>query len=247
LLFSFYFGLIFFFVFEKANKFIVKFYGVFSKVEDRFNINLGRRFSQFGLIYINKERLFVRVTDLLLVRRFGGDAILEVIWTIIPSLILILIVGPSFALLYSMDEVIDPLLTIKVIGYQWYWVYEYSDFLLEKGNFSVSSYIVSDLDLVPGDLRLLTVDNVPLIPSNVHVRFLVTAADVLHSWAIPSFGLKVDAVPGRLNQVSVFARYETVVYGQCSELCGVGHGFMPIVVRVVNVNDFVDWVNSREL
>jgi cytochrome c oxidase subunit 2 len=159
---------------------------------------------------------------------FTHGAALEIIWTIIPSLILMMIALPSFALLYSIDEVIDPACTIKVIGHQWYRSYEVGDTL------NSDSYMLPITDLNSGELRLLEVDNYLVLPINIHVRFLVTSQDVLHSFAIPSFGIKVDAVPGRLNQLSTFINREGIYYGQCSELCGANHGFMPIKIAAID-------------
>jgi len=167
---------------------------------------------------------------------------LEIIWTLIPSIILGFIAVPSFVLLYSMDEVINPAVTIKAVGHQWYWSYEYSDGE-ESKNFD--SFMVPESDLKDGELRLLEVDNPIYIPVNTHIRVIVTAADVLHSWAVPSFGVKIDGVPGRLNQVSLFAKREGTFYGQCSELCGVNHGFMPIVIKAVSLDDYIAWLASR--
>lgn len=172
---------------------------------------------------------------------------LEIIWTIIPIFILVSISIPSFALLYSMDEVIDSLITIKVIGYQWYWEYEYPEMDLEdvRGEQMVfQSYMINEEDLSLGELRLLEVDHRVVIPSNFHIRFIITAADVIHSWAVPSLGVKMDACPGRLNQVQIFCRKSGIYYGQCSEICGVNHGFMPIVVEVVPLSDFIDWYSK---
>jgi cytochrome c oxidase subunit 2 len=166
---------------------------------------------------------------------------LEIVWTIIPSVVLVFIAVPSFALLYSLDELIDPSLTLKVVGHQWYWSYEYSDY--EEGDLAFDSYMVSEEDLEEGDLRLLEVDRKVWLPTNTHIRVLVTAADVLHCWAIPSLGIKMDAVPGRLNQVSMFIKREGVFFGQCSELCGVNHGFMPIAIKAVGVDLFNYWVD----
>jgi len=164
---------------------------------------------------------------------------LETVWTILPSFILILIAVPSFTLLYAMDEVIDPSLTIKAIGNQWFWAYEYSD--RDYYNADFTSYMIPASDLKKGGHRLLEVDNPVVLPVHTHIRILVAANDVLHSWAVPSLGLKVDAVPGRLNQLSVFIKKQGVFYGQCSELCGVNHGFMPITIRSVPVDSHYDW------
>jgi cytochrome c oxidase subunit 2 len=171
---------------------------------------------------------------------------IEIIWTLIPSIILVFIAVPSFALLYSMDEVIRPSLTLKVTGYQWYWAYQYSDYNSEtRKSISFDSYMIDENDLSLGDLRLLEVDNEAVLPVNTHIRIILTAADVLHSWSISSLGIKTDAVPGRLNQIPLFIKREGVFYGQCSELCGVNHGFMPIVVKATNLNTYLDWVNNN--
>jgi len=161
---------------------------------------------------------------------------LEIIWTITPSLILIFIAIPSFALLYAIDEVIDPALTVKVLGNQWFWSYEFSDSLQEE---KFDSYMIPEAELSFGSLRLLEVDNALVLPINTHIRFLISSTDVLHSFAVPSLGIKVDAVPGRLNQLSAYIKRSGVFYGQCSELCGVNHGFMPIKIKAVPVEVFV--------
>jgi len=151
--------------------------------------------------------------------------LIELIWTITPALVLIAIAFPSFKLLYLMDEVIDPQMTIKALGHQWYWSYEYSDFVNEDGeSIEFDSYLVPTDDLEEGQLRLLEVDNRVVVPVGTHIRFIVTGADVIHSFAVPSLGLKMDAIPGRLNQTSVLVEREGVYYGQCSEICGVHHG-----------------------
>ena len=170
---------------------------------------------------------------------------IEIIWTVIPSVILIIVALPSFALLYSIDEIIDPSLTIKVVGHQWYWSYEYSDFESQLGVLNFDSYMVPEDELNDGELRLLEVDNRIVLPVNTHIRVLVTAADVLHSWAIPSLGVKLDACAGRLNQTSMFILREGVFYGQCSEICGVGHGNMPIAVDAVPVNKYITWLQEQ--
>lgn len=177
---------------------------------------------------------------------FTHGAVVEIIWTITPSVILMIIAVPSFALLYSMDEVIDPAVTLKVIGHQWYWTYEYSDYTDKQGTGIVfDSYMIAEDDLEEGQLRLLEVDNRVILPSNTHLRILVTSADVIHSWAIPSLGIKMDACPGRLNQISSFITRESTFYGQCSEICGVNHGFMPIVIESVSVEKYINWIASQ--
>jgi cytochrome c oxidase subunit 2 len=173
-----------------------------------------------------------------------GTAI-EIIWTVIPSLILVVVALPSFALLYSIDEIIDPALTIKCIGHQWFWSYEYSDFESKFGAINFDSYMIAEDELELGELRLLEVDNRIVLPINTHIRILVTAADVLHSWAVPSLGIKVDACTGRLNQTSVFILRSGVFYGQCSEICGVGHGNMPIVVEAVSIDKYIAWLAEK--
>jgi cytochrome c oxidase subunit 1 len=212
---------------------------------------------------------------------------IEIIWTILPAFILLFIAVPSFALLYAMDEIIDPVLTVKVIGHQWYWSYEYSDYsivyenrligyhsidefamleILYKGlgypkegekpmltylynaivipetTVKFDSYMIHEAELNLGDLRLLKTDMPLFLPKNTHIRLLITSSDVLHSWAVPSFGVKVDAVPGRLNQTSLYLKNTGTFYGQCSELCGVNHAFMPIEVYVVNPIYFYNYI-----
>jgi cytochrome c oxidase subunit 2 len=172
--------------------------------------------------------------------------VIEIVWTLIPALILVGVAVPSFALLYAVDEIIDPALTLKIVGHQWYWSYEYSDYegSSDEG-IQFDSYRVTDADLEEGNLRLLEVDNRVVLPVDTHVRLIVTAADVLHCWTVPSFGVKRDACPGRLNQASVFVKREGVFYGQCSEICGVNHGFRPIAVDVVSLAGYVDWVSAQ--
>jgi len=172
----------------------------------------------------------------------------EIIWTIVPAIILVFIAVPSFALLYSMDEMLDPAVTLKVVGHQWYWSYEYSDYnhiSEENSGIAFDSYMIAENSLEPGFLRLLEVDNRVVLPINTHIRVLITAADVLHSWAVPSFGVKVDACPGRLNQTTLFIKKAGVFYGQCSELCGTNHGFMPICVEAVELDNYVEWLEKN--
>jgi cytochrome c oxidase subunit 2 len=179
-------------------------------------------------------------------KNFTHGETIEIIWTITPSLILMIIGVPSFTLLYSMDEVIDPAVTVKAIGHQWYWSYEYSDYISNDGEaIAFDSYMIPEEDLEPGGLRLLEVDNKVVLPINTHIRILVTAADVLHCWAVPSLGVKVDATPGRLNQLSMFIKREGLFYGQCSEICGINHGFMPICVEAVTLNKYLSWVMEQ--
>lgn len=182
-----------------------------------------------------------------LVHKYANHGtLIELIWTITPALILIAIAFPSFKLLYLMDEVISPSMTIKVAGHQWYWSYEYSDFINEDGeSIEFDSYMVPDADLEEGQLRLLDVDNRVVIPVDTHIRFIVTGQDVIHDFAVPSLGVKIDAVPGRLNQVSVLVQREGVYYGQCSEICGVYHGFMPIAIEAVSLEKYLSWLDAQ--
>ena len=171
--------------------------------------------------------------------------LIELIWTITPALILIAIAFPSFRLLYLLDEVISPTITIKVVGHQRYWSYEYSDYINESGEpIEFDSYMIPESDLELGQFRLLDVDNKVIIPTDTHVRLIVTGADVIHSFAVPSLGVKIDCVPGRLNQTSILAERTGTFYGQCSEICGVYHGFMPIAVEAVSVQEYLAWIDQ---
>jgi cytochrome c oxidase subunit II len=174
--------------------------------------------------------------------RRSHHTLLEVVWTAVPVLILVIIAIPSFRLLYYMDVVPDHELTIKAIGRQWYWTYEYPD----HGNFTFDAFMLEDGDRGDDDPRLLATDQRVVVPVDTNVRVLVTASDVLHSWAMPAFGIKMDGIPGRLNETWFRAEREGVFYGQCSELCGVRHGFMPITVEVVSVEAFEAWVAEAQ-
>nr|YP_009235101.1 cytochrome c oxidase subunit II [Pseudogastromyzon myersi]QBM11147.1 cytochrome c oxidase subunit II [Pseudogastromyzon myersi]BAU45822.1 cytochrome c oxidase subunit II [Pseudogastromyzon myersi] len=162
---------------------------------------------------------------------------IEIVWTVLPAVILILIALPSLRILYLMDEINDPHLTIKAMGHQWYWSYEYTDF----ESLGFDSYMIPTQDLTPGQFRLLETDHRMVIPMESPIRVLVSAEDVLHSWAVPSLGVKMDAVPGRLNQTAFIAARPGVFYGQCSEICGANHSFMPIVVEAVPLAHFENW------
>ena len=163
---------------------------------------------------------------------------IETVWTILPGIILLFLALPSLRLLYLLDEILDCRLTIKTVGHQWYWSYEYSDFI----NLEFDSYILPTEELGLGEFRLLDVDNRVVVPIETSVRFLITSADVIHSWALPSLGLKTDAIPGRLNQTRFFIKYPGVYYGQCSEICGANHSFIPIVIEAVTIKDFTSWL-----
>nr|YP_009024999.1 cytochrome c oxidase subunit II [Trachypithecus cristatus]AHN91504.1 cytochrome c oxidase subunit II [Trachypithecus cristatus] len=159
---------------------------------------------------------------------------METIWTILPAIILVLIALPSLRILYLTDEINNPSFTIKSIGHQWYWTYEYTDY----GGLIFNSYMLPPLFLNPGDLRLLEVDNRVVPPIEAPVRMMITSQDVLHSWTIPTLGLKTDAIPGRLNQTTFTAMRPGVYYGQCSEICGANHSFMPIVAELIPLKIF---------
>ena len=167
---------------------------------------------------------------------------IEVIWTLVPCLILIVMAVPSFKVLYSQDEIPKADVTIKAIGYQWYWGYEYPD-----ENIVFDSYMIEDKDLKEGQPRLLAVDNEVVVPVNKVVKVMITANDVLHAWALPSFGVKRDAVPGRINETWFKADRTGTFYGQCSELCGIKHAFMPITVNVVSEEDYNQWLEKAKV
>uniref|UniRef100_A0AAU6MX20 Cytochrome c oxidase subunit 2 n=1 Tax=Xenogryllus maniema TaxID=3120009 RepID=A0AAU6MX20_9ORTH len=166
--------------------------------------------------------------------------LIEIIWTILPAIILIFIALPSLRLLYLLDESMEPLITLKSIGHQWYWSYEYMDF---KNHIEFDSYMINPETL--NSFRLLDVDNRTMLPMNTQVRMLTTAADVIHSWTIPSLGVKTDATPGRLNQLNFMINRPGIFFGQCSEICGANHSFMPIVIESINLKTFISWITSQ--
>nr|WBV80542.1 cytochrome c oxidase subunit 2 [Macropes harringtonae] len=184
----------------------------------------------------------IMLTKNLFINRFllEGQTI-EFIWTLLPAVTLIFIALPSLHLLYMIDEVNKPLLTLKSIGHQWYWSYEYSDF----NNIEFDSYMKPTNELDMNEFRLIDVDNRIILPMNIQTRVLVTAADVLHSWAMPSLGIKIDATPGRLNQGSFKINRPGIMFGQCSEICGANHSFMPIVIESVPLKNFIKWLNKN--
>ena len=215
-----------------------------------------------GLIAFNKHLLFVMTIIVVLVgwllfatisnydefntqksQSFFHSNALEIVWTSLPALTLLNLASPSFTLLYSMDEISTPEISVKIIGHQWYWSYEISDFdtmatcMDSDKTLKYTCYLLTEESITQknylGFFRLLETNKRVLLPSNTHLRLLVTSVDVLHSWTIPSFGVKVDACPGRLNQVNVFLKRIGLFFGQCSEICGVNHGFMPIALLVV--------------
>nr|QUA10760.1 cytochrome c oxidase subunit II [Symposiachrus guttula] len=162
---------------------------------------------------------------------------IELVWTILPAIVLIMLALPSLQILYMMDEVNEPDITMKAIGHQWYWSYEYTDLK----DLTFDSYMTPTADLPLGHFRLLEVDHRVVVPMESSIRVIVTADDVLHSWAVPSLGVKTDAIPGRLNQTSFTASRPGIFYGQCSEICGANHSFMPIVVESVPLATFENW------
>nr|ALO70875.1 cytochrome c oxidase subunit 2 [Rybaxis sp. 1 EF-2015] len=165
---------------------------------------------------------------------------IEMIWTIIPAIILIFIAIPSLQLLYLLDEINNPMITIKTIGHQWYWSYEYSDFK----NIEFDSYMIPINEMKSSNFRLLDVDNRVIVPYNSQIRMMVTAMDVIHSWTIPSLSVKIDAIPGRLNQINFFINQSGVYFGQCSEICGANHSFMPITIESISSNYFTKWISK---
>jgi cytochrome c oxidase subunit 2 len=204
------------------------------------------------LVIIFVISLFVLALLVFVMWRFRADknpvpsktthnVMLEVIWTVIPIIILIIIVIPSMRLLFLSDKTADADLTLKVTGHQWYWSYEYPD----HGGVSFDSYMIEDKDLKEGQVRLLSTDNPVVLPVDTNIRIHVTAADVLHSWAIPAFSVKKDAIPGRLNETWVRITKPGTYFGQCSELCGTRHGFMPIEIKAVSKEEFDAWVKSK--
>lgn len=210
-------------------------------------------FHHMLLIIITAIAAFVLLLLLIVILRFNARAnpvpsktshntLIEVIWTVVPVMILVTIAIPSFKLIYYADRTPDAEMTIKAIGHQWYWSYEYPD----NGNFTFDSLLVDDKDLKPGEPRLLTADNPLVIPVNTKIRLLITASDVIHSFAVPAFGVKLDGTPGRVSETWTEVTQEGTYYGQCSELCGTGHAYMPITVQVVSKEKFAAWVAEAQ-
>lgn len=197
--------------------------------------------------------LFVLVLLIIVVMRFNAksnptpskvthNVLLEVVWTVIPVVILIVIAVPSFKVLYKNDRIVNPEMTLKVRGYQWYWGYEYPD----HGGIAFNSYMVPTENLRPDQKRLLSTDNVIVLPIDTDIALLTTAEDVIHSWTIPAFGVKMDAVPGHTNETWFNIKKTGVYYGQCSEICGKDHAYMPIEVHAVTKAEFEAWVVSAK-
>jgi len=211
------------------------------------------QFHDLLLIIITLITVFVLALLLYVMYRFSErrnptptrtthNTLIEVLWTAIPVIILVLIAIPSFKLLYYADRTEDAAMTIKVIGHQWYWSYEYPD----DGNFTFDATMVATEDLQPGQNRLLETDNQVVLPIDTKVRLLITASDVLHSFSLPALGVKLDAVPGRINETWVEITREGTFYGQCSEICGTGHSFMPIAIRAVSKEAYTQWVEQAK-
>nr|YP_003331291.1 cytochrome c oxidase subunit II [Chauliognathus opacus]ACM45013.1 cytochrome c oxidase subunit II [Chauliognathus opacus] len=165
---------------------------------------------------------------------------IELIWTIMPAVTLIFIAFPSLQILYLLDEINNPLISVKSIGHQWYWSYELSDFK----NVEFDSYMIPENELNLYNFRLLDVDNRLMLPYKTQIRMMVSSTDVIHSWTIPSLGVKIDAVPGRLNQITFFMNRTGLYFGQCSEICGTNHSFMPIVLESIPINTFINWIKN---
>nr|AAY56006.1 cytochrome c oxidase subunit II [Uroleucon tanaceti] len=170
--------------------------------------------------------------------KISENQMIEFIWTITPPIILIFIAMPSLHLLYLMDEIKHPIMTIKIFGHQWFWSYEYSDF----SNIEFESYMINDLD--KENFRLIEVDNKTIIPFKFNIRLLISSDDVIHSWTIPSLAIKIDAIPGRMNQINLFMNRPGMYFGQCSEICGINHSFMPIQIESINLNKFIYWIKN---
>lgn len=205
------------------------------------------------LIVITAITVFVLALLLIVIFRFNEkrnprpsknshNTLVEVVWTVVPVFILLGIAIPSFRLLYFADRAEEAEMTIKAIGRQWNWGYEYPD----HGNFTFEAFLVPDEELAEGQLRLLSTDEPVVVPVETNIRLLTTASDVLHSWAVPSFGVKIDAVPGRTNESWFRVERPGRYYGQCSELCGIKHAFMPIVVEVVSEERFAQWLEEAK-
>nr|AGT62660.1 cytochrome oxidase subunit 2 [Aphis gossypii] len=170
--------------------------------------------------------------------KISENQMIEFIWTTTPPIILIFIAMPSLHLLYLMDEIKCPILTVKIFGHQWFWSYEYSDF----SNIEFESYMMNELN--KENFRLIEVDNKTILPFKFNIRLLISSDDVIHSWTIPSLAIKIDAIPGRMNQINLFMNRPGIYFGQCSEICGINHSFMPIQIESINLNKFIFWIKN---
>nr|YP_010486838.1 cytochrome c oxidase subunit 2 [Pyricularia oryzae]UWI54381.1 cytochrome c oxidase subunit 2 [Pyricularia oryzae] len=200
-----------------------------------------------GWILLTIVRNYINTKSPISHKYLNHGTLIELIWTITPAIILILIAFPSFKLLYLLDECPDPAMSVLAEGHQWYWSYQYPDFLSSSDNevLEFDSYIIPESDLEEGTLRMLEVDNRVILPELTNIRFIITSGDVIHSFACPSLGIKCDAYAGRLNQVSVYINREGVFYGQCSEICGILHSSMPIVIESVSLEKFLTWLEEQ--
>jgi cytochrome c oxidase subunit 2 len=219
-----------------------------SPVAERFH-----EFHRFLLILITLITVFVLCLLLYVIVRFRAsvhpvptrtthNTTIEVLWTVIPVIILVVMAVPSFKLLYYVDRAQNPEMTVKVTGHQWYWSYEYPD----NGNFTFDSNLVQEADLKPGQLRLLEVDNHIVLPVDTTVRILVTSGDVMHSWFVSPVGVQIYAVPGRLNETWVKVEREGIFHGQCNQICGINHGFMPIEIEAISKDKFKQWAAEAQ-
>nr|AEF13165.1 cytochrome oxidase subunit II [Hormaphis similibetulae]AGP50175.1 cytochrome c oxidase subunit II [Hormaphis similibetulae] len=189
------------------------------------------------MIIITYMMMFIIKTKFINIKIMENQMI-EIIWTTIPPIILIFIAMPSLHLLYLMDEIKSPIMTIKIFGHQWFWSYEYSDFF----NIEFESYMINNLN--KENFRLIEVDNKTIIPFKFNIRLLISSNDVIHSWTIPSLAIKMDAIPGRMNQINLFMNRPGMYFGQCSEICGINHSFMPIQIESININKFILWIKN---
>nr|AEF13166.1 cytochrome oxidase subunit II [Hormaphis similibetulae] len=189
------------------------------------------------MIIITYMMMFIIKTQFINIKIMENQMI-EIIWTTIPPIILIFIAMPSLHLLYLMDEIKSPIMTIKIFGHQWFWSYEYSDFF----NIEFESYMINNLN--KENFRLIEVDNKTIIPFKFNIRLLISSNDVIHSWTIPSLAIKMDAIPGRMNQINLFMNRPGMYFGQCSEICGINHSFMPIQIESININKFILWIKN---
>nr|ACA61248.1 cytochrome c oxidase subunit II [Gastrimargus marmoratus] len=192
------------------------------------------------IIIIEYNIILSLMTNKFMDRHVMDGQYLEILWTVLPAVVLIFIALPSLRILYLIDENSNPTLTLKTIGHQWYWSYEYSDFT----DVEFDSYMIPQNELNPYNIRLLEVDNRTTLPMNTLTRILITSEDVIHSWTIPSIGVKVDATPGRLNQGMFMINRPGLFFGQCSEICGANHSFMPIVIESTSVKLFIKWLSN---
>nr|YP_009711651.1 cytochrome c oxidase subunit II [Abrus expansivus]QGA47519.1 cytochrome c oxidase subunit II [Abrus expansivus] len=188
------------------------------------------------VLYMLASLIFNKLNNRMLLE----GQLIELIWTLMPAILLVIIALPSLKILYLLEEINKPLVTLKAIGHQWYWSYEYSDF----SKIEFDSYMKQTKSIKSNEFRLLEVDNSIVLPFNTKVRILVTSYDVIHSWTVPSLGIKIDGSPGRINQGNIMMTRPGIFYGQCSEICGANHSFMPITMESINLQSFFKWVKN---